>query len=167
MNTHDLLTLFEYNRWANERIVRYSARVSRKQLTAPDKLSHGSLLRSLIHLADVEWSWRLACQTGKLPADYITEAQCPDIPALRRFWRDEMETMLAYVRSLSDEQVKGPTRYTVPRGSKIRTRLLWQVLLHIVNHGTHHRGEIGRYLARCGHSPGDLDFLDYISKHTQ
>jgi uncharacterized damage-inducible protein DinB len=164
MKSRDLVTLFEYNQWANERILRHAARVSPGQLTTPGTLSHDSLLKTLIHLADVDWSWRLACQTGAQPADYITEAQCPDIPALRKFWRGEMAEMLIYVRSLSDEQANGKVRYTIPRGTKLRTKTLWHVLVHVVNHGTHHRGEIGRYIAECGHSPGDLDFLNYVSK---
>jgi uncharacterized damage-inducible protein DinB len=39
---------------------------------------------------------------------------------------------------------------------------LWQALAHVVNHGTQHRSEAARPLTDVGHSPGDLDMVDYI-----
>ena len=39
---------------------------------------------------------------------------------------------------------------------------LWQALAHVVNHGTQHRSEVAALLTAAGHSPGDLDMVDYI-----
>ena len=44
-------------------------------------------------------------------------------------------------------------------GSRIS---LWQALAHVVNHGTQHRSEAAVLLTDVGHSPGDLDMVDYI-----
>ena len=38
---------------------------------------------------------------------------------------------------------------------------LWQALAHVVNHGTQHRSEAAVLLTAAGHSPGDLDMVDY------
>ncbi len=38
---------------------------------------------------------------------------------------------------------------------------LWQALAHVVNHGTQHRSEAAVLLTTTGHSPGDLDMIDY------
>jgi uncharacterized damage-inducible protein DinB len=44
--------------------------------------------------------------------------------------------------------------------------LYWQALAHVVNHGTQHRAEAAALLTTAGHSPGDLDMVDYVETLT-
>ena len=85
MKTLELIALLEYNYWANERIFQRAARLSVEQLTATSWLSHHSLMKTLIHIVDAEWSWRSCCQEGVLPLEYLNETQFRDIPALRNY----------------------------------------------------------------------------------
>ena len=161
MNTQAIITLFHYNQWANNRILRAAAKVSQTQLLEVTPwLSGETLLNTMTHILDAEWSWRLVCQEGKMPGVYLEFA---DFVSLRQAWREEMKHMLAYVSLLEDEQLQQLHTFTRPR-FRPRQRLLWHILAHVVNHSTHHRAEVGQYLASCGHSPGDMDFMVFVSK---
>ena len=41
---------------------------------------------------------------------------------------------------------------------------LGQLIVHLVNHGTHHRAETGLLLERMGRSPGDIDYVLFLAK---
>ena len=43
---------------------------------------------------------------------------------------------------------------------------LWQMVLHIVNHGTHHRGQITHMLRQLGQKPVNLDLIGYYRRQS-
>lgn len=69
--------------------------------------------------------------------------------------------MLSFVQDLPLETLHRSVTYSWARA---RSRPLWHIFQHIVNHGTPHRSEIGRYLATVGLSPKDLDFIKFVAK---
>jgi uncharacterized damage-inducible protein DinB len=166
MEPGEIQSLVRYHAWANGRLMRRAANLAPEQLRAPCGLSHQTLLGTLVHLLDVQWSWRHACETGRLPTAYITADQFSDIRGLRKAWRADDEALLGYAAQLSAEQLTQPVTYSWPQ-ARPRSRPLWHILLHIVNHGTQHRAETGLYLASIGRSPGDMDLLAFLASQPQ
>jgi uncharacterized damage-inducible protein DinB len=163
VNIHDILLLYEYNYWANKKILAASASVSQEQFTEPASFPYGGLHGTLLHTLDSEWGWRSLFQkietaSDLLPADYPTPS------ALETRWKEEETAMRAYLASLRDEDMESHLRYTIDGGIQ-RDRILWHALLHVVNHGTQHRSEAAALLTAYGHSPGDLDFTVFLNEY--
>ncbi len=163
MNIQDILIIYEYNSWANKRILASSANLSQEEFFAPAAFPYGGLHGTLLHILEAEWSWRALFQkiedaSELLPADY------PDLPAIETRWREEETAMRAYLAGLRDQDMDSHLRYTTDTGIK-RDRILWHCLLHVVNHGTQHRSEAAALLTENGHSPGDLDFTVFLNEY--
>jgi uncharacterized damage-inducible protein DinB len=58
-------------------------------------------------------------------------------------------------------------REDVLNASSGNTLKVWQVIFHVVNHGTQHRGEAAAILTGYNHSPGELDFDTFLSEHPE
>ena len=76
---------------------------------------------------------------------------------------DSDRRLRAFVDRLSDGDEMRIIDYLDSEGVP-RRRYLGNLILHLVNHGTLHRGEAGALLARHGRSPGDLDFLYFTGE---
>ena len=87
-----------------------------------------------------------------------------DLEKVRAFWQRDEATMRAYLESLDDDAVNAEIDYGSAQGRAAQSKKLWQIVMHIINHGTHHRSELARYFTDCGHSPGDIDFMDFLSQ---
>ena len=163
MNKQDILFIYEYNYWANKRILEATAKVSEQQLLAPASFPFGGLHGTLLHILDSEWAWRALFQNIESASDLRAE-EYATLTALRARWQEEESTMRAYLAGLSDEDMESHLRYTTDSGIK-RDRILWHCLLHVVNHGTQHRSESAALLTDAGQSPGDLDFTVFLNDY--
>jgi len=156
MKIQDVHLIFDYNYWANKRIIYAAEKVSQEQFVASADFPHASLRGTLLHTLDAEYGWRMLCEHG-LETEDLQESEFPTVSSLQNRWHEEETAMRAYLATLKDDILSGVIRYTTPAGIK-RERVLWHCLYHVVNHGTQHRSEAAALLTGFNHSPGDIDF---------
>src|SRR5258706_6893303 len=140
MQTDDIKLMYEYNYWADKRILATCAKVSAEQYVATT--GFGSLRATLVHTLDSEWSWRLGFlrhftaidslkenpQAKMWENNELTEADLPTLDALKARWQADEQEMRAYLGSLTDQDLNGLVRYMIP-GGIVRERVLWHCLL--------------------------------------
>jgi len=158
---HDILILYEYNYWANARILA-AANISQEQWSAPSRFPYGSLHGTLLHTLDTEFGWRMLCQYNQITPD-LSAAEFSTLDLIKRRWDEEETAMRAYLAGMQDADLDGLVRYTTDTGEQ-RERVLWHCLLHVANHGTQHRSEAADLLTEYGSSPGDLDFTVFLNE---
>src|SRR5215217_3993737 len=128
-----MLMIYDYNYWANRRILAASAQVSPEQFLAPATHSFGSLRGTLVHALDGECAWRMLYQHQTLAYfGAMEEAAFPTFDVVEQRWREEERAMRAYLAHLTDDDLAQSIRYTTSEGYK-RERLLWHCLFHVVN----------------------------------
>jgi uncharacterized damage-inducible protein DinB len=164
MNLRDILTLYDYNYWANHQISMASAHLSPEQFVGSTTHSFGSLRGTLVHTLDSECAWRMLLQQNTLDYfDAMLEEEFTTFESLEQRWQAEELAMRDYLVHLTDADLTGIIRYTTDEGEN-RERVLWHCLLHVVNHGTHHRSEAAAILTDYDHSPGGLDFTAFLNE---
>jgi uncharacterized damage-inducible protein DinB len=164
MTKTDIQALYDYNRWCNARILDAAATLSNEQFAAPGTFPHGGLRGTLVHALFAEWTWRMRWLGTPPPFGYrFTLAELPTVAALRARWEKEEAALTEFVDSLSDQRLAAEITYTSTEGGR-HTRVLWETMAHLVNHGTQHRAEAAAMLTAVGHSPGDIDLIVYFNE---
>ena len=124
--------------------------------------SHGSVRSQIVHLLDVDDVWFSELQ-GIEPFDPLPDATGEDDRAsIRAHWDRVEQKMRAYLAELQDEML-----FTRPiaEPDEDKDLIVWQVLLHVVNHATDHRAQILRQLNDLGVDTASQDFIFYVYDH--
>ena len=150
-------SLYAYNEWATERLVRATSTLEPGATSERVGAGYGSIREVLAHVLSAEVLWLRRWEPEL--ADRPDPGHDLDMPALREKWEEHRATMEMFVRGLSAERLRSPVRYTTSSG-RTYEQPLWQLMLQLVVHGTHHRSEIAEMLTRFGVPP---PFLDYVA----
>ena len=162
MDPENILDLLGYNYWATDIILDAAGKLTPAQFTArvaPDS-GRDSLRSILVHALDTEVGWRETVQKLPLAPDLVAD-DFADVAAVKRRWAAERENWYSFCKSLDRAALNAQYTYQFGNGPA-RTRVVWQTIVHVINHGTQHRSEAAQLLTAYGHSPGDLDFNYYL-----
>lgn len=131
--------------------------LSQDQFTQPVAYSLGSVRDHIVHLTEVDDIWFSELKGLTEPAiPFISEGD--DRTKIRQQWDAVEQMMRDYLAGLRDEMLFA--KPIVLEEDKDLTT--WQVLLHVVNHGTDHRAQLLRLLSDLGVKTGPQDFVFYI-----
>ncbi len=155
-----MLLMLDYNYWAMHRLLAAAKRASEEELRTPSAASGQSIHSTLIHIMDGERLWRLRCE-GESPIRLSDPADFPTLSDVLHALAEQERALRGYVDGLSDSDLSDVVRYHNTKGVAYEQER-WQILSHVINHGTQHRAEVAFLLTKKGYSPGDLDLIMYL-----
>jgi uncharacterized damage-inducible protein DinB len=155
--------LYAYDRWANARTLAAATVLTEQQLTRDLGTSHRSVFGTLAHILWSEWRW-LGRWLAPAPAPGPDPLACEDVVELQARWRELERVQQGFVDQLTDASLVRPMTYENPPGTTW-TYSLEQMLQHVVNHSTYHRGQVTTLLRQLGAVPVPTDFLVFIDEH--
>ena len=142
-----------YTAWATSRLLGAAAQIPAEHLTHDFQTSDRSIIGTLAHTfaADRVWLKRV---TGEPITVFITDED-RQLATLQRDWPIVLQ---GWAAALDD-----PARVVHYRDMKGNpyNNPLYEIVLHLVNHGTHHRGQVSGFLRTLGHTPPPLDLIYY------
>lgn len=154
-----LLIHLQYHRWATALVLEETTALPSEQLMQNLKGSFPSIYDTIVHLyqSDRVWLDRLK----ELPSGQLADYEAPGcMYDLKDAWLAVYDEMISVVKGLSDGQLSRTVDYKNLAGQPFSSPL-WQMILHIVNHGTHHRGQITTMMRQLGVKPTNLDLIRY------
>lgn len=160
MNATDLRRLYAFHRWANARTLDTAAGLSAEEVTRDLRSSFPSVLATLVHLLSAEWIW-LERWKGNSPAGWPAGESLVTFALLRQKWSEVEREQAALLESRGDEGFARVIAYRNIKGEPYENPL-GDILQHVVNHGTYHRGQLATMFRQLGHKPPATDFIQYL-----
>lgn len=152
MQADEIRWLFAYDRWATKRVLDVLDDIDADLWGRTDAVGERGLGSIMVHHLGASQRWRIGLASrGEEDGSYPERDPLPTADELRDRWSAEWKAVDEWLPTLTD----GFVAYVfdgVP---------VWQMLVHVVNHGTQHRAEAAALLTEAGRSPGDLDMIDY------
>jgi uncharacterized damage-inducible protein DinB len=160
MVTLELLRLlFQYNQWADRRMVDACSALTNEQFTRDLGSSFRSVRDTLVHLYGAEWVWNERIE-GRSPTSLVAGTGFPDLASVRTKL-EEMDTFyIDYVSCLTPQDLERVIHYKSFAGDEF-SNPLWQTLHQLTNHASYHRGQIITLLRQLGAKPVTTDLIAY------
>ena len=158
LSVEDLRDHVSYSAWASQRLVHAASELSEAELLRDFQTSDHSVLGTLVHTFAADRLWLTRLQ--KSPRQQYSSEADYRLSVLQTEWPEVYRQWDALLKGLSDEQAWAGFTYQDLRGN-VWTQPIWQVVLHVVNHATHHRGQTSGFLRMMGRVPPVLDLVAF------
>ena len=159
MNVEDFRLLYDFNAWANQRTLESCAALTAEQFTRDLSSSFKSVRDTLAHLYGAQWIW-LERWHGRVPSGFPAPADFPDLETTRRKFTEIDSNLVDYAASLNADDIQRVIEFKTMAGAAF-AQPLWQMLQHVANHSTYHRGQIATMLRQLGSKATSTDLIAF------
>ena len=167
MTKDDIQLLYEYDRWANNRVFDAVSTLSPEEFTRDLGSSFRSVRDTLVHIVGSQWAWLTYWKEPSPSSAFLTDLWAredalfnpnafPDFAALELKWAEVETEQVEFVNRVTDESLRGmlPVRET-----QISLAHLMQ---HLANHSTYHRGQVALMMRQLAAKPLATDFAMFL-----
>ncbi len=153
----ELRELFAYTGWANGRMLDAVAKLDAAAFDQDLGNSFPSIRATLVHVLSADWVW-LARWRGSSPTGIPESWELASFPAVRAKWEEIQRERADFVRGLGDADLDRPLAYRNIRGEPF-VNTFGEMLRHVVNHNTYHRGQVITMLRQLGAQGVETDLI--------
>lgn len=167
MTKNDIQLLYEYDRWANHRILQAASALSGEEFTRDLGGSFHSVRDTLVHIIGGEWIWlkywtdppqssaNLTALRTRKDALFNPDA-FPNLVAVQSKWEEVAKEQTEFVNGVTNELLQTMLPF---RATEVRLAHLMQ---HMANHSTYHRGQVSLMMRQIGAQPAATDFHAFL-----
>jgi uncharacterized damage-inducible protein DinB len=163
----DILLLYEYDRWANNRILRAVSALTPEQFTRDLGGSFRCVRDTLVHIIGGEWGWLVY---WKEPSTLLTDLWMrhdalfnpdafPNLTTVQAKWAEVEKEQSEFVNQVTNESLEKMLPVDTTQIS------LAHLMQHLVNHSTYHRGQIALMMRQLDAEPIATDFHVFLGEH--
>ena len=157
LTAEEVRGLYDYDRWATRQVLAKLDGVDEDLWGATGVVGERGLGSILVHMLGAHQRWRTGIAAEgeeEIETPRPEREPLPSVATLTAWWETEFVAMDGFLAALTD----GLLAY---RHEGIA---VWQMLAHLLNHGTQHRSEAALLLTQVGRSPGELDLMNYLEE---
>jgi len=155
----EIKDLYAFDRWASKRVLDAVAALDDEAREGDVISSFPSIRKTLLHMLAADWIW-LRRWKGEAPTAMPEGWPEMRFDALRIAWAELEAERTEFVGGLTAEDLDRPLTYRDMKGDTY-TQPQWQLLRHVVNHGSYHRGQVATLLRQVGAKPTSIDMALY------
>lgn len=142
--------MFRYNWQIREEWYRWCEKVPEEELLRARTGGVGSVLKTLFHIADVEWSWiRILKGQPDFEEPFESYASLDKVRKLDAAFRAEVES---FVNAWEESMETRPLYLTRPDGS-VEIEAWGTIMRHVIAHEIHHIGQLSVWAREIGLAP--------------
>lgn len=152
----------EFLRWGDQQSLRAARTVADEQYYKDLGISAGSLHKMLVHCMGVQWIW-LCRFRGESPCKLPEADEFPTRMSVEQRWPLVHAALIDFVGRTTPQQLGNPVTYHDTKGGT-HTLPLRDMILHLIDHGSYHRGQINTLIKRAGGTPAPVTFRAWAAE---
>jgi uncharacterized damage-inducible protein DinB len=146
-----------YTSWATNHLLKAVAGIPPENLVHNFNTADRNIVGTLAHVFAADRIWLDRVNGRRRPA--FIEERDRDLSVLQSEWPGLHSAWRHWLENYNND-LNEPLAYPDMQG-KLHQSPAWQIILHVVNHGTHHRGQVSGFLRALGHTPPPLDLIRF------